>query len=479
MLTLHRQAKPQGPEPGAGHPLQDVPSHPSTRPTALREMVGQADLVAQVRVTIRGARLRHVPVPHFLFDGPPGFGKTTLAQVIAAELGSGLQCTTGMMLRRPADVVGLLLRLKPGEVLFIDEVHAASKPVLEVLYSALEDNRVSLLVGSGADARAHVAHLPQWTCVAATTAPGSLPEPFRARFGFKGTMAPYEGSELAEIVIRAWRKRGVSFSPDAPLVIAQRSKGTPRIALHLAERVLDWCYCQEELGVEEGMAAEALDFFGIDEQGFDKVDHRILRALGETFAGRSVGIEALSQAVGLDRSTLEAREAPLVASGLMTRTSRGRMALPALYDLLRPPAEPEEEPYEPQVDPSQARALAEQHEAYLDGLEAGPYMLRAPRKHWDAQAHEHRYSGASDYDWFYSLAADEQERLRRNWMSEPENSFALSPDELAEKVPGGIYGWLEETRLIDALKCIAAGRTPKFSRYGGPGVLQVRDMLVA
>ena len=296
-------------------------------------MVGQVQLTEQLRMVLRGARLRGVPTPHVLLDGPAGFGKTSLAQVIAAELEAPLVVVTGMMMRRPADMTGILLRLPPRAVLFIDEVHAAAKAVLEVLYTALEDGVVPVMLGAGADARAHQYQLQAWTCVAATTAPGMLTEPFRSRFGFKGTMAPYSVDELGEIVRRVWDKHDVDFEEGEPFAIAERCKGVPRIALHLADRVLDWAYCQGTERVSEGVVADALEAFGIDAYGFDEVDRRILTELTTTFAGRTVGVEALAQSLGMDRSALEAHEGPLVTKGLVSRTTRGRMALPAAYNL--------------------------------------------------------------------------------------------------------------------------------------------------
>ena len=333
--------------PGAGRPeprpapvaskgpgVPEYPSAPSNRPSTMSQMVGQASLIEQVKTMLRGAILRGVPPCHILLDGPPGYGKTSLAQVVAKQLGTELHTLSGPMLRKAQDLTGVLLRLSVGDVVFIDECHAAARPVLEVLYGALEDRAVPLLLGSGADARAHVARLPMFVCVSATTDPGKLPEPYRARHGLRLTMSPYTVLELAQVVSNAWTRQEAVFAPSEALAVAQRCKGTPRIALHLAERVLDFCAC---IGCDviEGTAAAALTSFGIDEHGWDAVDYRILIALTGAFAGRTVGIEALSQAVGLERSTLETREAALAQAGLICRTSRGRMALSPAYDLVR------------------------------------------------------------------------------------------------------------------------------------------------
>jgi holliday junction DNA helicase RuvB len=333
----HTGGRPE-PRPPVAHAsaLDAAPetSAPSHRPATIAQMVGQTSLIEQVRTMLKGAILRGVPPCHILVDGPPGFGKTSLAQVVATQLGTTLHTLSGPMLRQPRDLIGVLLRLEVGDVILVDEVHAAARPVLEVLYSALEDRTVPLLLGSGADARAHVARLPMFVCVSATTDPGKLPEPYRARHGLRLTMCPYSLSELSTVVSRAWERQGATYAHTEALAVAQRCKGTPRIALHLAERVLDYCAC---IGVDviEGTAAAALKSFGIDEHGWDAVDHRILEALTTVFAGRTVGIDALSQAVGLERSTLETREAALAQAGLITRTSRGRMALSPAYDLVR------------------------------------------------------------------------------------------------------------------------------------------------
>lgn len=318
-----------------------VPPSPNlNRPQTMGEMVGQSNLLTQLKTVMRGSILRGVPMAHVLVDGPPGFGKTSIANVIAREFGGELHVLQGPLLRRPQDLIGVLLRLTVGDVLLIDEVHAASKPVLETLYGALEDRTVSLLLGSGADSRAHVAHLPFFVCVAATTAPGQLPEPFRARFGVKLSMERYSVPELAQVVANAWTRKGVVFASTEPTTIAERCKGTPRLALHLSERCLDWVACQGRSTVVVGDCAKALESFDIDPSGWDAVDRRIILALVTVFAGRAIGISALSQAVGLDQSALESREGPMVAAGLITRTARGRMALSPAYDLVRGHSQP-------------------------------------------------------------------------------------------------------------------------------------------
>jgi len=307
------------------------------RPQTIEDMVGQLDIRRQLEVVMAGAAQRGVRPAHVLIDGPPGFGKTSLAHVIANELGANLTVLTGPLLRRPQDLIGVLLKMPENSVVFIDEVHASSRAVIETLYTALEDNVIPVLVGSGQDTTPHTQVLPSWCCVAATTQPGRLTEPFRERFGVKVSMEPYTTEELAKIVSNYWDRAGVDYLPDDAAEIAARCKGVPRTALQLSERVLDYCAIENDdmNVVEDGQAGRALEAFGIDRYGLDAVDRRILGVLVHDYAGRTVGIDALAQTVGIDRSMLEAREAPLVMMRLIQRTPRGRGALPRAFNIMK------------------------------------------------------------------------------------------------------------------------------------------------
>lgn len=308
------------------------------RPGALSEVVGQVDIVARLRIVMAGARLRETRAPHVLLSGPPGTGKTTLARIVAAELGSKLYTTTGPAMRRVPDLAGALLSLggtpEHPAVFFIDEIHRLPVAVEETLYEAMEDQTVSVVAGSGGDARALSLPLDPLVIVGATTRPGDLSEPLRDRFGFAATMAPYSVEEIGQIVLREWARFGVIGSPEAAAVVAQRAKGTPRTALHLAARVLD-VHAIEETDLTPASVARSLDAFGINQDGLDETDWRILTALVTTFAGRPVGLDALAQALDTDVATIQrAHEGALVRSGLMIRTVSGRMATPEAHRMV-------------------------------------------------------------------------------------------------------------------------------------------------
>lgn len=306
------------------------------RPQDMSEMVGQHELVSQLKIVVKGAQIRQTTIPHVLLSGPAGHGKTTLAGIIANICGGTLVKSSGMALQKPEDLAGILLRLVPNTVLFIDEVHRLPIAVMETLYSALEDGEITTLIGSGKSTRAMATKLPRFTCVAATTKPGSLSTPFRDRFGFHGTVVHYSVDELAEIVDRAWARMGIAAAEGEGFEVAKRCKGVPRLALHLAERVLDYCAVAGATGVPENHAGEALEAFGVDERGLTSQDWRVLDALVNRFAGRPVGLDALASAIDVDKETLSNEiEPPLVHSNLIERTARGRMALPEAYELFR------------------------------------------------------------------------------------------------------------------------------------------------
>ena len=307
------------------------------RPIAMQDFVGQNELTARLRTIMQGSTARHAKPPHVLLSGPAGTGKTTLAQVVANELGATLVTATGPALRSADDLAGVLFAGAAHEgptVVFVDEVHRLPAIVEETLYEALEDGTLTVIIGSGSEARSVRHVLPPFVFVGATTKPGSLSQPLRDRFGFHGTMVPYSVDELGYIVGRQWARSGFEFTVQAALTVAERSKGTPRVALHLADRVLDVAATGDRM-VTEDVAAQALDAFGIGEGGLDETDWRILTALCETFRGRAIGLDALAQALDLDRETIErGHEGNLVRCGLMVRTRTGRMATPDAYDLV-------------------------------------------------------------------------------------------------------------------------------------------------
>ena len=316
-------------------PEPEIPLNPN-RPRTLDDMVGQTELLTQLRIVINGSLLRDKPMPNCLISGPPGYGKTTLAQVIAEEMDAKLITTSGIVMRKPQDLAGLLVKMEPNSVFFCDEIHALPTAVMEMLYEALEDNKVSLLVGSGSDTTTQTFALPRWICVGATTRPGLLTKPFRDRFGFTGVMDTYTTEDLATIVDRAWKRSDTEFHEGEPLEVAKRCKGVPRLALHLSERVLDYAAVRGNETICQGLTDVALATFGVDENGLDRTDWKILDALVNRFGGRTVGIDALAQFLDLDKKTLtDQYEGPLVQSGLMHRTASGRMATPEAYALFQ------------------------------------------------------------------------------------------------------------------------------------------------
>jgi Holliday junction DNA helicase RuvB len=299
----------------------------SLRPSNLRDFVGQRELVRHLEIVLGSARSRSQSVDHLLFAGPPGLGKTSLAGIVAAEMGSGLRITSGPVLSRPGDLAALLTDLQDGDVLFIDEIHRLSRAVEEILYPAMEDRRVDVMIGRGPSARAIRLDLPNFTLVGATTRTGLVAAPLRDRFGFIGQLDLYDTEELTIIVERSATLLGVTLSEDAASTIAGRSRGTPRIANRLLRRVRDFAAVQDHPVVSTAVAIEALELFGIDECGLDKIDRRILGLLCEQFANQPVGLTTLAHACGEEAATIEdAYEPYLLREGLLIRTPRGRIA---------------------------------------------------------------------------------------------------------------------------------------------------------
>ena len=293
----------------------------------LGDFVGQHELVHHLEIVLGSARARGQSVDHLLFAGPPGLGKTSLAGIVAVEMGSGLRITSGPVLSRPGDLAALLTDLQDGDVLFIDEIHRLSRAVEEVLYPAMEDRRLDVMIGRGPSARAIRLDLPNFTLVGATTRTGLVAAPLRDRFGFIGQLDLYDVEELTIIVERSAALLDVSLAQDAASTIARRSRGTPRIANRLLRRVRDFAAVQGHRVVDTVVAVEALDVFGVDEYGLDKIDRRILGLLCGQFANLPVGLTTLAHACGEETSTIEdAYEPFLLREGLLIRTPRGRIA---------------------------------------------------------------------------------------------------------------------------------------------------------
>jgi len=302
------------------------------RPRLLNEFVGQPELREHLRIVLDAARARSQAVDHLLFAGPPGLGKTSLAGIVAAELGVGLRITSGPILQRVGDLAALLTDLQDGDVLFIDEIHRLGKAIEEVLYPAMEDGKLDLMVGKGPQARSIRLDLPAFTLIGATTRIGLVAAPLRDRFGFVGRLDLYEPRELADVVKRSASILGVEIADDGALQIASRSRGTPRIANRLLRRVRDFVEVRGLGSISVAAAKEGLTVFGVDELGLDKVDRSILEVLCIRFSGSPVGLTTLSQVVGEETDTIEEAYEPfLLQRGLIQRTPRGRLATRAAY----------------------------------------------------------------------------------------------------------------------------------------------------
>jgi Holliday junction DNA helicase RuvB len=300
------------------------------RPRRLAEFVGQPRLREHLEIMLTAAKRRGQAVDHVLFAGPPGLGKTTLAGIIANDLEARLQPTSGPALERAGDLAAILTNLDDGDVLFIDEVHRLPRAVEEVLYPAMEDFQLDIVIGKGPSARTIRLDLPRFTLVGATTRTGLITGPLRDRFGFVARLDFYDADDLTAILIRAAQILGVELDLEGAHEIARRSRGTPRIANRLLRRVRDYAEVRADGRVAAATARDALTLFEVDERGLDKVDRAILVALCRTFAGRPVGLGTLAVAVGEAPETVEDVYEPyLLQCGLLERTPRGRVATPA------------------------------------------------------------------------------------------------------------------------------------------------------
>jgi holliday junction DNA helicase RuvB len=302
------------------------------RPARLDEYIGQAAVKAQLEIFITAARQRGEALDHVLIFGPPGLGKTTLANILAAELGVSLKQTSGPVLERPADLASQLTNLQPRDVLFVDEIHRLPPMVEEVLYPAMEDYQLDIMIGEGPGARSIKLNLAPFTLVGATTRAGLLTSPLRDRFGIVQRLEFYEVADLERIVKRSADILGVSIDAGGARRIAQRSRGTPRITNRLLRRVRDYAQVKADGRIDERIADAALDLLEVDPLGFDTLDRKFLLAIIERFDGGPVGIESLAAAIGEERGTLEDVVEPfLIQKGFVVRTARGRMATRASY----------------------------------------------------------------------------------------------------------------------------------------------------
>ena len=317
---------------GAAGREEDESSERAVRPKTLAEYVGQSTVKAQMEIFISAARQRGDALDHVLIFGPPGLGKTTLAHVIANELGTGFKQTSGPVLERPGDLAALLTNLQANEILFVDEIHRLSPVVEEILYPALEDFQLDIMIGEGPGARSIKIDLPRFTLVGATTRAGLLTSPLRDRFGIVQRLEFYTEDELRRIVVRSARILGVPMDEEGAVRIAQRSRGTPRIANRLLRRTRDYAEVRGNGHVTGAIAQAALDLLDVDPQGFDPMDRRLMLTIIEKFGGGPVGVDSLSAALGEERGTIEDVIEPfLIQQGFVMRTARGRVATRNAY----------------------------------------------------------------------------------------------------------------------------------------------------
>ncbi|MCH1931221.1 Holliday junction branch migration DNA helicase RuvB [Shewanella sp. A25] len=302
------------------------------RPKLLDEYTGQDDTRAQLKVFIQAAKNRAEALDHMLIYGPPGLGKTTLAMIVANEMGVNIKSTSGPVLEKAGDLAALLTNLEEGDVLFIDEIHRLSPVVEEILYPAMEDYQLDIMIGEGPAARSIKLDLPPFTLVGATTRAGALTSPLRARFGIPLRLEFYNVKDLSSIVTRSAQVMGLEIDAQGASEIAKRSRGTPRIANRLLRRVRDYAEVKHDGAVTQNVAEQALDLLDVDNEGFDYMDRKLLLAIIDKFMGGPVGLDNLAAAIGEERETIEDVLEPfLIQQGFIQRTPRGRLATARAY----------------------------------------------------------------------------------------------------------------------------------------------------
>lgn len=316
-----------------GFTIEDGPMENSLRPKWLSEYIGQEKVVEKLKIFIEAAKNRHEPLDHCLLNGPPGLGKTTLSNIIANEMGVHVKVTSGPAIERPGDLASILSNLEEDDVLFIDEIHRINRSVEEVLYPAMEDFALDIIVGKGPSARSIRLDLSKFTLIGATTRAGQLTSPLRDRFGVILNLELYDIQSLTEIVLRSAAILNVGIEPEGAMEIARRSRGTPRIANRLLKRVRDYAEVKEDGIITKRTAIRGLNLLEIDKYGLDNIDRKIILTMIENFSGRPVGIDAIAASIGEERITIEDVYEPyLMQIGFISRTPRGRVATKMAYE---------------------------------------------------------------------------------------------------------------------------------------------------
>lgn len=318
-----------------GFTKEDEKIESSLRPRTLAAYIGQEKMKESLKIAIEAAKQRKEPLDHLMFYGPPGLGKTTISQIIANEMGVNIRVTSGPAIEKPGEMAAILNGLKEGDILFVDEIHRLNKPVEEVLYPAMEDFAIDIMIGKGSAAKSIRLDLPKFTLIGATTRAGLLSAPLRDRFGMIQRLEFYSVAELQRIIEASALVLGVEVDKDGALEMAKRSRGTPRLANRILKRVRDFAQVRYDGKITKEIASTALDMMEVDRMGLDRNDRRILGALIDMFGGGPAGLDTLAAAIGEDAGTIEDVVEPyLLQNGLISRTPRGRVATRAAYEHL-------------------------------------------------------------------------------------------------------------------------------------------------